>query len=286
MKDRENKKRRATLPVLLAVPAALTAWVYWGNISIGTTRIAVRSEKIPEPFAGFTIAQVSDLHNAKFGAGQRRLLTAVRSASPDIIAVTGDLIDSRRTDVEVAMEFIRGAVEIAPVYYVTGNHEARMALNKTQAASGEALKAQLQAAGVVMLDDRAVALSRGGASIRLLGLAAPAYARITGGIGAKLSGLLGTDSEYSILLSHKPSLFDVYAAAGADLVLCGHIHGGQIRIPFVGGLLNPDIRFFPPYSAGLYKQGGTQMIVSRGLGNSKLPVRINNRPELVVITLA
>ena len=284
-KNGNHKNRGAALPVLLAGSALLSAWVYWGNVSVQTTRVTVRSEKIPGPFAGFTVAQVSDLHNAQFGPGQRRLLAAIRAVRPDVIAVTGDLIDSRRTNIQKAMEFIRGAASIAPVYYVTGNHEARMFLHKTHAAACEALKSQLEAAGAVTLDDRAVTLSRGGASIRLVGLACPPYARNTEHIGAKLRGLLGRDDGYSILLSHRPAMFDIYAAAGVDLALCGHVHGGQVRIPFVGGLLNPDIGFFPKYSAGLYEQGGTQMVVSRGLGNSKLPVRVNDRPELVAVTL-
>ena len=124
MKKPKRKKRRVVLTVLLAILVAFSIWVYWGNTSIQTTKISINSEKVPTSFNGFRIVQVSDLHNAEFGENQSKLLQTVKNISPDMIAVTGDLIDSSHTDVEKAMDFINGAVKIAPVYYVTGNHEA------------------------------------------------------------------------------------------------------------------------------------------------------------------
>jgi len=285
MKKVKSKKRKIVLLVLLLILVGLSVWIYWGNTSIQTTQIRINSEKIPASFDGFKIVHISDLHNAEFGDGQSRLLTAVAAAAPDLIAVTGDLVDSRHTDIAKAMEFINAAVKLAPVYYVTGNHEARL-------AEYAELAAQLTAAGVVILKDESVAIERGGNSIRLLGLGDPAFAAAGDRYGesatmvdTKLKGMPSEGSGYTILLSHRPELFDVYAANGIDLVLCGHAHGGQVRLPLVGGLVAPNQGLFPKYTAGVHEKEQTKMVVSRGLGNSLVPVRINNRPELVVITL-
>lgn len=283
MKKETGKRRKRRWPVLLLILIACSVWIYWGNTAMQTTQITIRSEKIPPAFHGFTMVQVSDLHNTEFGDGQSGLLAAIRDAAPDLIAVTGDLIDSRRTDVEKAMAFIHGAVDLAPVYYVTGNHEAR-----TEAYAQ--LEQQMAAAGVVILRNASASVTHGGASIRLLGLDDPAFAAQGDGDGAgmidaRLKAMRGESDVYTVLLSHRPELFDLYAANGMDLVLSGHAHGGQIRLPFVGGLVAPNQGLFPSYSAGVYEKNQTSMVVSRGLGNSIFPVRINNRPELIVITL-
>lgn len=273
-----RKRGRLVLIMALAVLAALLAlWIYWGNSSIQVSRHLLQSQKIAEPFHGFTIVQVSDLHNAEFGRDQSELIRQVRAARPDLIAITGDLVDSRRTDIGTAMEFIRAAVQMAPVYYVTGNHESRVAAYVD-------LEEQLLQAGVTILHDRSLQLERGAASIRLLGLDDPAFAPPAGTMESRLRAL-ADDSQFTILLSHRPELFAVYAANDIDLVLCGHAHGGQIRLPLIGGLVAPNQGFLPKYSEGIYKEGHTSMIVSRGLGNSLFPFRINNRPELVIVTL-
>lgn len=274
------------MTVLLIILVAFSLWVYWGNTSIQTTQISINSEKMPTPFNGLKIVQVSDLHNAEFGDDQSRLLKAVKDASPDLIAVTGDLIDSRHTDVEKAMKFINGAIKIAPVYYVTGNHEARI-------AEYAELEEQMTEAGVVILRNESTTIERGGESILLLGLDDPAFTKKEDASGesktmidTKLKDMLSECGGYTILLSHRPELLDVYADNNIDLVLSGHAHGGQVRLPFVGGLVAPNQGFLPEYSEGMYEKNQTKMVVSRGLGNSIAPIRINNRPELVVITLA
>ncbi|AIG26627.1 metallophosphoesterase [Brevibacillus laterosporus] len=284
MKNIKKEKRKKIVTILLVSLFAFSGWVYWGNTAIQTTKININSEKIPESFDGFTIVQVSDLHNAEFGNNQSTLLNAIKAVSPDFIAVTGDLIDSNHTDVAKAMEFINGAIEIAPVYYVTGNHEAR----SDQYAK---LKQQILEAGVIMLEDEGTTIKREGASIRLFGLNDPnftatddAYESVAM-VDTKLKARLSKNNEYTILLSHRPELFDIYAENSIDLVLSGHAHGGQVRLPFIGGLVAPNQGFFPKYSEGVHEKEQTKMIVSRGLGNSIIPVRINNRPELVVITL-
>lgn len=288
MKKTKRKKRKAVWAVLLAILVAFSIWVYWGNTSIQTTQISINCEKIPASFNGFSIVQVSDLHNAEFGKNQSKLLQTIKNISPDMIAVTGDLIDSSHTDVEKAMDFINGAVKIAPVYYVTGNHEA-------WTDKYENLKEQMTKSGVIILSDQGITIKRNGSLIWLLGLNDPdftikhdMFGEDAAMIDTKLKDMQkqSVNGEYTILLSHRPELFDVYVANNIDLVLSGHAHGGQIRLPFVGGLVAPNQGFLPKYTAGVYEKKQTKMVVSRGLGNSIAPVRINNRPELVVITLS
>lgn len=275
------KKKVIVLIVILLLCAALLVWCLWANTALTTTVIDVPAgEGLPAEFEGFRIAHISDLHNAVFGDGNEKLLTLLREAEPDIIAVTGDLIDSRHTDVDAAVAFIASAAETAPVYYVTGNHEARLDF--------EDIEPRLTAAGAQVLRNSAVYIERGGGSIQLAGIDDPAFIRTGGEASARasseLEGLLDADV-YSVLLAHRPELIETYAAYGADLVLSGHAHGGQVRLPFIGALYAPGQGLLPEYDSGLYTVGETDMIVSRGLGNSLIPLRVNNRPELVIAVL-
>lgn len=241
------------------------------------------SRGLPDAFDGYRIAQVSDLHNAEFGDGNQRLLDMLREAEPDMIAITGDLIDSRKTNIAVALAFAEEAVKIAPCYYVSGNHEARVSEYRE-------LKAGLEAAGVTVLDDVRVEIEISGKSITVIGVNDPSFLAdyLTSDAAVmdrKLSELSSEDASFTILLSHRPELFDAYAAHEMDLVLTGHAHGGQFRLPLIGGLIAPNQGLFPKYDDGLYSVGNTNMIVSRGLGNSIIPFRFNNRPEVVLIEL-
>jgi len=280
----KNKRRKKRTFVILSLIVLLAIWIYWSNVSIQVTEINVENDDIPESFSGFKIVQVSDLHNAQFGGGQSRLTEKIKAADPDIIAVTGDLIDSRHTDIDTAMEFINAAVKIAPVYYVTGNHESRL-------DDYPELKKQLTEAGVTLLQDESVPLERGGESIELLGLNDPGfkiknnYKNISEITDSSLKNISTDSNTYTVLMSHRPDLINVYSDNNIDLVLCGHAHGGQFRLPFIGGIYAPGQGFFPEYTSGSYTQDNTTIIVSRGLGNSIFPFRVNNNPELVVITL-
>ena len=277
-----NKKTVLIVSVLAIL--CLGIWTLWGNIALEVNEYEIVSDRIPEAFTGFRIAQVSDLHNKDFGEGYGQLLTLLSEINPDIIVVTGDLIDSRQTDLDVALEFAWQAGKIARVYYVSGNHEARV-------PEYEDLKTGLVKAGVVILENQKVQITREGESITLMGIDDPSF----------LEDYLFGDSEtvarqaiedlqnesdgYTILLSHRPELFDLYVDTGMDLVFSGHAHGGQFRLPLVGGLVAPNQGFFPKYDAGQFNEENTTMIVSRGVGNSIIPIRFNNRPEIVLVTL-
>ena len=254
--------------ILLISLLLLVIWTIWGNTALQVNEWHIRSDRLPGSFDGFRIAQVSDLHNTK----NDKLLPLLENAEPDLIVLTGDLIDSRDTDVAAALDFVRGAVEIAPCCYVSGNHESRV-------SEREELWAGLRELGVVMLDNASVELERGGETICLMGLADPDFG---GNYGAMLEELTAGEQGYTVLLSHRPELFGVYAEFQIDLVFSGHAHGGQFRLPILGGLVAPHQGLFPEYDAGLFEMDGTAMLVSRGVGNSIIPIRFNNRPEIVV----
>jgi predicted MPP superfamily phosphohydrolase len=233
---------------------------------------------------GFRIAQVSDLHNAEFGEDNKTLIALLSRTEPDIIVLTGDLIDSRQTDIDIALDFVRQAMEIAPVYYVSGNHESRV---------GEyvLLKAGMEEIGVAVLENRKVQIIREGEHVTLMGIDDPSFrAGYLFGDAASIAqqeieNQCSDSDGYTILLSHRPELFDLYVDTGMDLVFSGHAHGGQFRLPFLGGLVAPNQGFFPRYDAGRFTNENTTMIVSRGVGNSIFPIRFNNRPEIVLVTL-
>lgn len=272
------KNRKAIKIIFIFVIAVIAViYLYWGNTKIGVTNITVTSENIPDEFNGFKIVHISDLHNAEFGNGQKDLIDKIEAQDADIIVITGDMIDSRRTDVDKAVELITGLGNKIPVYYVTGNHESRV-------REYNELESKLIENGVTVLKNESVKIEKDSSFINVIGVDDPSFGMSANDIFHTVSELK-TDG-YDVLLSHRPELFETYCEIGAELVLCGHAHGGQVRIPFAGGLVAPNQGLFPEYTAGSYKSGSTEMIVSRGLGNSIIPLRINNPPELVVITLS
>ena len=280
----KKKKRIIILAVVATILLGLIIWTAWGNTALELNHYTVSSERLPETFDGYRIAHVSDLHNAAMGKDNAKLLDMLREAEPDMIAITGDIIDSRNTNVEIALEFTKAAMEIAPCYYVTGNHEARV-------SEYDELREGLIEQGVVVLDDERIELELSDETIALLGVNDPSFETdyLFGDsetvMQSKLQEISDAEKEFTILLSHRPELFEVYADSNIDLILSGHAHGGQFRLPFVGGLVAPNQGLFPKYDAGLYTDENTNMIVSRGIGNSILPFRFNNRPEVILIEL-
>jgi len=255
---------------------ALVTFFIWQNNDVVLSNIDWACRKVPPPFDGFKILLVTDLHGKRFGRGQKRLLNMVAACRPDIVAITGDIVDSRRKKTEGALEFVAQAARIAPVYYVTGNHE-------WQYGRYHALKEQLLASGAAVLDNAFVTLQKGEAQIHLAGVNDPAFGSKNAFKKSlrRLTELPGM----KILLTHRPEEIALYAAYGFDLVLAGHAHGGQVRLPFIGGLYAPGQGVFPRYTSGIHSMKETAMVVSRGLGNSLFPLRVFNRPELVLVTL-
>lgn len=285
MKKNRSKRINIILLCLGLIGAILAIWTLWGNMALMVSEVTIISDRLPSEFSGYRIVHISDLHNTQFGEDNETLLRMLSECQPDIIVITGDLIDASHTDVDVALTFAQKSVKIAPTYYVTGNHEASCPQYDT-------LKAGLESAGVTVLEDEITYLEREGETIALLGLSDPNFSirgdlfgEVPAMVSTKLKEMLEQETVYSVLLSHRPELFETYVACGVDLVLSGHAHGGQFRLPFVGGMIAPDQGLFPRYDAGLFTGGNTNMIVSRGLGNSVIPLRFNNRPEIILIEL-
>ncbi len=266
--------------IIICVVLLAVGYIFAENNSIEVSRFSVLSDKLPESFDGLRIVQISDLHNKDFGS---RLTDMISELEPDIIVITGDIIDSYSTKTETAIEFTEKVADIAPVYYITGNHESRLPEEYA------ILRNKMEENGVAVLDGRRVVLERNGESIALCGIDDPAFfgSYVLGENEIQFKKILAdlADGGFGILLSHRPELIDLYVENGFDLVFSGHAHGGQIRLPFIGGIFAPAQGFFPEYTSGLYESGETSLIVSRGLGNSFFPFRIGNRPEIVLCEL-
>lgn len=280
----KTKKKFIVLAAIVAILILLIIWIAYGNTDLEIYKYNVKSEDIPSEFDNFRIVQISDLHNAEFGENNEKLLLMLKQADADIIAITGDMIDSRNTDIDVAISFAQKAVNIAPVYYVNGNHESRVS------GEYEKLKQGLTDAGVTILENSSADITIGDEAITLIGINDPTFRMdivddtMEQNIAHQLVNVIPDNDNYKVLLAHRPEYFDVYAGK-VDLALSGHAHGGQFRIPFIGGLVAPGQGFFPEYYEGSHIKENTEMIVSRGIGNSIIPFRINNKPEIIVAEL-
>jgi len=279
MKRFKIKKRYLLLATII-----VAIFLYWQNNSLVITRIIYKNANLPTSFDDFTIVHISDLHNKQFGENQKYLMEHIEKINPDIIVVTGDLVDRRTYNLEIAMEFVNNALKVAPVYYVSGNHEA-------WSGKYDVIVKKLEEAGVVVLDDKVVQIEHGEEFINIIGLSDPDFLTsdyLEGTNSTKLEKALSELSKvegFKLLLCHRPELMDLYVVNNIDLVFSGHAHGGQIRLPFIGGILAPDQGFFPKYTSGSYSEKNTTMVVSRGLGNSVFPFRVFNRPEIIVVKL-
>ena len=280
-----NKKIKKRFLYLLLGLVVLTCFFYFQNNSIVTTEYNFSSDKVPQNFKGYKIVQLSDLHSKSFGNNQSDLVKKVKKVNPDLIVFTGDLIDSDRYDEKISLTLMEKLVQIAPVYYVTGNHE-------WWSGKFNSLEDKLKDTGVQVMRNTVEEIIIGNDKIQMIGIDDPAkvnesYAEraiaeedITNSIKGLEEGV-----DFKILLSHRPELFSLYSQYEFDVVFSGHAHGGQVRIPFIGGLVAPNQGLFPEYSSGMHDVDNTTMIVNRGLGNSIIPLRVFNRPEIVVVTL-
>ena len=272
--------KRSTAAALVAAGAAAVAaasvpYFYKQNTDLMASHYVFRSPKVKGALKGFRITQVSDLHNKEFGKDNCRLLALTEAQLPDLLVITGDLTDSYHPDLDKALDTAERLAKLAPCYYVTGNHEHRMDREKQQRFYKD-----LEDRGVRLLRNEAVTLGLG-QSFRLVGV--DCNLAKTDILRDLMAGR--PSGELNILLSHKPHYARYYEEAGVDLVLTGHAHGGQWRLPGIGGLYAPGQGPLPRYTAGMYRLGKTVMCVSRGLGNSSFPLRIENKPELVTVIL-
>lgn len=276
MKKLTKKKSLKLISLVGLFVLLFIIWIIWDNVHIQTTHYSIEDEALPEAFDGFKVAQISDLHNKDWGADLAEIL---EQEQPDLIAITGDLIDSSTEDFSPALSLIESLTSIAPIYFVTGNHEAWH-------IQYDALEKSLIDKGITILDDQAIEIGKDSSVLTLMGIQDPAFSEDTSDTFENaLTELADSSDEYTVLLSHRPERFQSYVESNVNIVLSGHAHGGQFRLPFIGGLVAPDQGLFPEYTAGVHTAEETSMIVSRGLGNSIIPIRFNNPPELVIVTL-
>lgn len=283
MVDRGRKKLVITLAILIFLVVYYFLQLNWISVS----KEIVILEDLPKEFDGFKIVQLSDLHNKEFGEGNKGLLKKINEIEPNIIVITGDMLNNSQDipdNGEVLIELLENLNDNYPTYYVTGEHEEGLYYedrNKYQKeGTKEAYEERLSNLGVTVLNDEKITITEQDTKINLYGL----KEHLSGEI--QIEERLGATSEdeVNILLSHRPFYFDEYADWGADIVFTGDTHGGMIHLPFIGGVLSTE-GFFPEYDGGLFYKENSIMVVSRGLGNNPIPLRINNRPEVVEITL-
>ncbi len=245
------------------------------------------SEKIEKDYCFVLLA---DLHNKKYGEGNRKLLKAIQKINPNAVFIAGDLLTSKpEVPYDTALELAEQIVRRYPVFYGMGNHEARLfRYPKVYGEMGPSYERALNRVGIKLMRNTTEDLDE---KVQVTGLDIDRsyYKRFKPKPMQEdyLRKVLGeTDSDkFRILIAHNPDYFPDYARWGADLVLSGHIHGGVIRLPVLGGVASPAIRFFPRYDGGKYQEGNSTMLLSRGLGMHTIPVRIFNPGELVVFYL-
>ena len=271
-------RRHFFLKIMLSLGLAAGLLLADSNLRVVVTEYELAYATLPESFDGFTVVQLSDVHGALFGRNNEGLLKKVRAAAPDLIAITGDLADAN-TDLQRVDALLADLADVAPVYYVSGNHEW------SDGVLGD-LAEILEARGVRYLRNEYEVLERGGEALILAGAEDPnGWADQPKPDEFIASLRRERPGDFVLLLGHRNYWVETYPALPVDLILCGHAHGGIIRLPFSGGMLAQGGRLFPDYDAGLYESGSYRMLVSRGLGNSVIPLRFNNRPEIVLIEL-
>ena len=255
---------------ILILACLASIWVSYNWLTV--THFTVRSSKISEPFR---IVLVSDLHEHQFGRDNEKLAVKIREQSPDLIVIDGDMINSDSENADTAVELVRALKETAPVYYSFGNHEYSY-----MEAGHEDLTEELEAAGAVVLNYQSIDLYEYGFETGMQSEEENERAV------PYLEEYADTD-RYLIMCAHRPESFypwDMADQWGIDLVLSGHLHGGQVIIPGVGGLYNSLDGFFPKFDYGQYKLGDSDMVITRGLGsNPKMLPRFNNPPEIAVV---
>ncbi len=277
-------KRKKVLYLLVILFLTIFFYYYQNNV-LAISKHTIRSERIPTAFHDYKIVQLSDLHSKSFGRDQRNLVKKVERIKPDLIVFTGDLVDANRYDEETSLLLMKELVSLAPVYFVSGNHE-------WWSGRFESLEENLQNIGVYVLRNTAEVVHLNGEYLTILGIDDPAkqatalseFQESEVDLNDALKGVT-KESDYKILLAHRPELLQLYSKYEVDLVFSGHAHGGQFRVPFFGGMVAPNQGWFPKYTSGKHELGTTTMIVNRGLGNSIIPLRLFNRPEIVVVKL-
>ena len=280
--------------ILIIIILLVILFIYVNYKVIFVSRYKVKSNKLPQAFNGFKILHLSDWHCTTYGKNNKRLINLInnkiKGEKIDIVVITGDFIIRQKRDYRPALEFI-SKIKSNNIYFIYGNHEMILKSKEIQD-----FKNKLETLGVVVLDDKKIELTRENQKLNLYGVSyifshIASRKDLTEQVLEKYKkdyeekiGVIN-ENEYNILLSHDPMDFEVYVKEGFDLVFSGHLHGGGIRFFGIGVATARKNWFFTPLASGIHKKKDTQMIVSRGIGNSTRPIRIFDPPEISITTL-
>ncbi|MCM1399392.1 MAG: metallophosphoesterase [Clostridium sp.] len=275
-KNKPKQKKIKKWIILACVAVGLFCFAWYENHHLVITYYDYQSDKIGSDLNGYCIVQISDLHNATFGRDNKKLISKIKGLSPDMVVITGDIVDSSHTDIDAAVQFVSIIAKEYPTYYVTGNHEYWL-----EETDRHTLMKGLEQAGAIILNNEKITISAGAETFELIGLDDKSLGDST------LKNLTENcgDRDFILVLAHEPQYIQEYSNTKTDLLLCGHAHGGQFILPFIGAVVAPDQGFLPAYTAGEYQQNELTMFVSRGLGNSVIPIRLFNDPEIACIKL-
>lgn len=266
--------------------ALLSTLVYLDNKLLKVSEYEIKSDKIPKEFNKFKIVHLSDFHSHAFIGKNNKIIEKINKKNPNIIIMTGDMVNKYDKKFYRFLDLAEVLSKKYKIYYIVGNHEQRLKKHDLNL-----ILKKLNQFGIKILRNEKIILKGEKEYINIYGIDIPlAFYKIRNKptnideiINEKLKKC--SDKEYNILLAHNPLYFEKYAKYNLNLTLSGHVHGGMIRLPFIGGLLSPERKLFPKYSGGLYEINNKKLIVSKGLGHSKPLIRIFNMPEILSITL-
>ena len=269
---------------LTLAPLVVAGSLIRQNKHLKVTKKELFFKNLPKSFDNFKIAQVSDIHCDKVGISDLVFIDKIRKFNPDIIVITGDMLDSYKNDMDIVYNILSQLSAITTCYFVSGNHELRLPKEYEQ------LKSILEKLKIVNLNNNAIEINNKKDRINLVGVEDYNYFKNLDKINHRENfnnqlEKLYKKNIFNILLAHRPEKIKTYSDNNFDLVFSGHAHGGQWRLPFLGAIFSPSQGFLPKYSHGIYNENDTTLVVSQGLGNSSFPIRINNRIELVLVTL-
>ena len=273
-----NRKLLALAPIIAA------SSIIRQNKNLKVRKTTLKFDKLPQAFDNYKIAQVSDIHCDRVGLSDLSFIKKIKDFNPDIIVITGDVLDSYNNDMDIAYNILSQLAIIAPCYFVSGNHELRLPEEYEQLIN------IMKKLNITYMNNSKQLITKDNESINLVGVEDYNFFKNEDKLNHRANFIktleeLYSPNHFNILLSHRPEKFPIYADIKYDLIFSGHAHGGQWRIPFIGGIFSPSQGFFPKYTNGNYVLEDSTLIVSQGLGNSSFPIRINNRIELVLATL-
>lgn len=270
--------------IALFTVVILSILIYFNNTSLKVSKYEILSDKIPHEFNKYKIIQLSDLHSCNYGKNNAKLIKKIEKENPEIIVITGDMVNKYDVKFDVFLNLMDYLSKKYKIYYILGNHEKKLAKRNLNFIIN-----RLERYKVTVISNQRIKVFKNKEHINIYGLDIPLpYYKIQNkplDIGKFINKGLNqcNTNEYNVLLAHNPLYFDEYAKYNVDITLSGHIHGGMIRLPFIGALLSPERKFFPKFSAGLYEVNNKKLIVHRGLGHSRYGIRIFNTPEIICI---